>query len=64
MAFGALGRLALSIPLMAVLVYGWYGIVAYWGTGRMLLDMLWVVPSSAAGAYWMSSVWAKEPLDR
>jgi hypothetical protein len=46
--------------------YGWWDILRFWGSPRMLLDLLWVPAVSVAALLWLREVWArtKDPDQR
>lgn len=62
MTFGFKGRLCLTFLPAVVVVYGWSSIIWYWGSARMLLDLLWVPAASLVALLWLRDVWAKAPV--
>ena len=62
LSFGLAARMLLSVIPVALVVYGWSGIVQFWGTPRMVLDLLWVPATTVVSLLWLRGVWANAPV--
>ena len=45
---------------MGLLIYGWFGIAAYWGSPRMMLDLLWVIPAMSVEGFLILRAFGRE----
>ena len=58
LSFGLLGRALLTAVIAFPAVYGWASIVIYFGTVRMMLDIIWVPVWTAVTLYFCRPLWA------